>query len=152
MTRNLTDRVQRNTSEKINEQISEKIAANIAHFAHARPFEIGQRLAELDGEWDMERYLETMAPSFTLVGLCLGATVNKKWLILSAVVQSFFLQHALQGWCPPVSILRRLGVRTKEEIDREKYALKALRGDFCQIPEKTTDSDRKSATLAAIGL
>lgn len=30
-------------------------------------------------------------------------------------------------------VLRRLGVRTREEIDREKYALKALRGDFAEV-------------------
>lgn len=33
------------------------------------------------------------------------------------------LQHGLQGWCPPLPVLRRLGVRTRGEIDREKYAL-----------------------------
>lgn len=35
-----------------------------------------------------------------------------------------------QGWAPPVPILRTIGVRTLQEIDHEKYALKALRGDF----------------------
>jgi hypothetical protein len=38
--------------------------------------------------------------------------------------------HAVQGWCPPVPVLRRLGFRTASEIDHERYALKALRGDF----------------------
>ena len=152
MTRNMTDRVQRNTSTKINEQISEQTAANIAQFTHARPYEIEQRLAELDEEWDIERYLETMAPSFTLFGLGMAVSVSKKWLLLPLVVQSFFLQHALQGWCPPLPILRRLGIRTKDEIDREKYALKALRGDFRQIAADTTDLNRKSAAIAAVGL
>ena len=152
MTQNIADRVSRNTSKKINEEIARKTEANIAYLAHARPYEIEQRLAELDQEWDIERYLETMAPSFTLLGLGLGVTLNKKWLLLPLLVQSFFLQHALQGWCPPIPILRRLGIRTKEEIDREKYALKALRGDFRRIPENTTDSNRKSAATAAVGL
>jgi hypothetical protein len=35
----------------------------------------------------------------------------------------FLLQHGLQGWCPPLPVLRRLGVRTQREIDAEKYAL-----------------------------
>ena len=30
-------------------------------------------------------------------------------------------------------VFRRLGVRTAGEIDRERYALKALRGDFDRI-------------------
>jgi hypothetical protein len=45
----------------------------------------------------------------------------------------FFVQHALQGWCPPIPAFRALGVRTRPEIDREKYAIKALRGDFQNI-------------------
>ncbi|HET9942578.1 MAG TPA: hypothetical protein VFR05_04515, partial [Terriglobia bacterium] len=40
------------------------------------------------------------------------------------------LQHAVQGWCPPVPLFRRLGIRTQREIDEERYALKAMRGDF----------------------
>jgi hypothetical protein len=46
------------------------------------------------------------------------------------VVGSFLLQHAVQGWCPPLPVFRRWGVRTQPEIDYERYALKALRGDF----------------------
>jgi hypothetical protein len=48
-------------------------------------------------------------------------------------VTGFLLQHALQGWCPPVPLLRKTGVRTMREIDIERYALKALRGDFGPI-------------------
>ena len=41
--------------------------------------------------------------------------------------------HGLQGWCPPVPFLRRMGFRTASEIDYERYALKALRGDFKDV-------------------
>ena len=148
----MSDRVSRHTSQTCNEQIARQTAANIARFAHAREFEIDRRMGELDREWDVERYLETLAPSFTLFGLGMGLTVNKKWLLLPALVQSFFLQHAVQGWCPPLAVLRRLGVRTREEIDREKYALKALRGDFQKIPDNVNDANRRSAAAAAVGL
>ena len=47
---------------------------------------------------------------------------------------AFLFQHALQGWCPPVPVLRRLGFRTVYEIDRERFSLKAIRGDFEQVP------------------
>jgi hypothetical protein len=39
-------------------------------------------------------------------------------------------QHALQGWCPPLSAIRRLGVRSAAEIEEERTALRAIRGDF----------------------
>ena len=84
-----------------------------------------RRIEVLDREWDVERILEVNAPMLALSGLVLGVTFNKKWLLLPGVVLSFLLQHGLQGWCPPLPILRRLGVRTRGEIDREKYALKA---------------------------
>lgn len=49
--------------------------------------------------------------------------MNKKWFLLPGVVLPFLLQHGLQGWCPPLAVFRRLGVRTRGEIDQEKYAL-----------------------------
>ena len=51
-----------------------------------------------------------------------------------SVVLSFLVQHAVHGWCPPLAALRRMGVRTRREIDEERYALKALRGDFSGLP------------------
>lgn len=146
-----SERVRRNTSDAINEQICRRTEANVSRYAFAGPGAIDRRLAELDREWDIERYLETMAPTFTLLGLFLGATKSKKWLVLPVVVQSFFLQHALQGWCPPIPILRRLGVRTNDEINQERYALKALRGDFRGVGEPVpVGQDRTSDALEAV--
>ena len=60
----------------------------------------------------------------------MGILGNRKWSLLPGVIGGFLLQHAVEGWCPPVPLLRRLGFRTEAEIQRERYALKALRGDF----------------------
>jgi hypothetical protein len=128
-----TDRVPQNTAESVNERIRMEAETRVAQCAAAGPAAIDRRLAELDEEWDIERYLETMAPSLTLLGMTLGLTVSRKFFLVPFAVQGFFLQHALQGWCPPVPVLRRLGVRTQAEIDEEMYALKALRGDFRHV-------------------
>lgn len=55
--------------------------------------------------------------------------------------------HAFQGWCPPVNLFRRLGVRTQREIDEERYALKLMLGDFAIVSHaiKTPVEDVKSA-------
>jgi hypothetical protein len=124
------ERVPQNTAEDINERIRHQTERSIYRAAVGGRAAIDRRLAELDEEWDIERCLETMASSFTLVGLTLGLTKKRVLLLLPAVVQSFFLQHALQGWCPPLPLLRRFGIRTADEINQERYALKALRGDF----------------------
>jgi hypothetical protein len=146
------DRVPCNTAREINERIRRRTEESVQRAAEGGPQAIEQRLAELDREWDIERCVETLAPTFSLIGLFLGATVSKKWLLMPAVVQSFFLQHALQGWCPPVPVLRRLGVRTAGEIDEERFALKALRGDFRDTGSASRDGPREEVrkALAAV--
>ena len=143
-----TTRVSRNTAEPINEQIRCQTEERVARTAAAGTGAIERRLEELDREWDIERMLEANAASIALVGLGLGAFVDRRWFILPAVVASFLLQHAIQGWCPPVPLFRRLGVRTQTEIDYERYALKALRGDFQQLPTEGYGAARTSATRA----
>ncbi len=49
------------------------------------------------------------------------------------MVGGFLLQHAVQGWCPPLPVFRQMGVRTQTEIDEKRAALKALRGDFQNV-------------------
>ena len=66
----------------------------------------------------------------SLSGVVLGALASRRFLILPAVVLGFFFQHATQGWCPPLPVFRKMGVRTRREISLEKHGLKALRGDF----------------------
>lgn len=124
------DRVRANTQERINRRIDRKIEECVREYAQKGPEEIALRIGELDREWDIERVLETNASALAFTGLVLGVTRNKRWLWLPSIVLPFLFQHAVQGWCPPVPLLRRLGVRTRQEIDREKYALKVLRGDF----------------------
>jgi hypothetical protein len=117
-------RVSENTDPRINEQIWRNTEEHMREVASAGRGAIEWRLRELDEEWDIERYVETMAPTFTLLGLTLGLTTNRRWLLLPFMVQGFFLQHALQGWCPPIPVLRRLGIRTIQEIERERCCLK----------------------------
>jgi hypothetical protein len=125
-----TDRVRLHTSPEINKRIDADIDWTIQRYTGASPEELTQRIDELDREWDIERALETNAATVALLSLVLSRLHNRKWMWLSTGVAAFLLQHALQGWCPPVSVFRRLGIRTQGEIDREKYTLKVLRGDF----------------------
>lgn len=120
------DRVRRSTASHINREIDRQTNSNIRRYANSNPDVIHRRIKELDQEWDIERVLEVNASTLALTGLLLGVTLNRKWLVLPGAVLSFLLQHGLQGWCPPLPILRRLCVRTRGEIDREKYELKAL--------------------------
>ena len=124
------DRVEEHTSEKVNDKIAEQTRRNIEYYKDVSREEINKRLDELEAEWDTERVLEANASSLILIGTALGFAVNRKWHLLSGVVSGFLLQHAIQGWCPPLSAIRRLGIRTAKEINEEKNALKEIRGDF----------------------
>ena len=72
--------------------------------------------------------------------------MDRRWFFFPAVVAGFLLQHAVQGWCPPVPVFRHLGFRTQSEIEEERYALKALRGDFRAVPV----GDGRAAVEAAL--
>jgi hypothetical protein len=129
-------RVEHSTPELLNEQIAAQTAVAVAQFQGATREEITRRLEELDREWDIERTLEANAATLAFTGAALALTVNRKFAWISAGVTGFLLQHALQGWCPPVPLFRRAGVRTQREIHEEKTALRILRGDF----EKAADA------------
>ncbi|WP_103257953.1 YgaP family membrane protein [Tabrizicola aquatica] len=142
-----TDRVSDQTADAVNQRIEAEYQARIAHYAD-HPDQIPTRLQELDHEWDIERAIEANAATLALTGVALGVTLDRRWLVLPALVTGFLLQHALQGWCPPVPILRRMGFRTATEIERERHALKALRGDFSGVAQAP---DRAAAALRAVG-
>lgn len=126
-------RVREHTAPHVNERIRQKTDASIEYFGR-RPELIPGRLNELDREWDIERTLEANAASISLIGLILGIFSRRRWLLLPLMVAGFLFQHVIQGWCPPVPVLRRLGVRTADEIMREKVALEILQGRFNKMP------------------
>lgn len=133
-------RVRRASSPEVNEKVDQEIRDNLKTYSGSDYEAIDDRISELEKEWDIERTLELNAASLALTGTVLGLVVDKRWLALPIIVGSFLVQHAIQGWCPPLPILRRLGFRTRAEIDKEKFALKALRGDF----RRTVNSPNKA--------
>jgi ABC-type protease/lipase transport system fused ATPase/permease subunit len=144
------DRVRAHTASRVNEQIDEKTERRIVRAAGETRSELSRRIDGLDAEWDMERWLETNASALAFTGTMLGLFVNKKFLAILCIVLPFLFQHAVQGWCPPIPILRRKGVRTRREIDAEKYALKALRGDFSQVQRNGDPSGTARAAWRAV--
>jgi len=138
------DRVPQHTAEHINQRIQHELNERVRFFAD-HPAGIDRRLRELDEEWDIKRALEANAAAVAFAGTFLAATVRKRWLVLPGLVGAFLFQHALQGWCPPVPVLRRLGYRTAREIETERVALKALRGDFGRIDPADGERDTRAS-------
>lgn len=143
------DRVRENTPAEINARIDAETEASVREYAARRLPEITERIAELDREWDVERVLETNASALALAGLTLGVIRDRRWLIVPGIVLPFLLQHAIQGWCPPIEVIRRLRFRTRKEIDLERLALKAVRGDFGLIQGGSAPQERAKLALSA---
>ncbi len=136
-------RIAEHTDPSVNRQIERRAAASILFHAE-NPDYIQARLRALDVEWDIDRALQTVSSTLTLAGLGLTVRRGPRWLLLPLAVQGFFLQHAIQGWCPPLAILRRAGFRTAEEIDRERCALLALLDDSGGPEDREEDGPSKS--------
>lgn len=142
-------RVIEHTPPEINERIRTLMRSRVRELA-TRLDDIEQRLNEIDQEWDIERTLEANAATLTLAGLILSLRW-RKMILLPMAVAGFLLQHAVQGWCPPVSVFRRMGIRTMKEMDQERYALKAVRGDFEPVHDAEDDREKAEAALRSAG-
>jgi hypothetical protein len=126
------DRVRNTTPEEENRKVEEGILKNLVYYKY-NPEAIPSRITELDKEPDVEKALGANASVLALTGVVFSILFGKKWLLLPTVVTGFLLQHSLQGWCPPLAIFRKLGYRTRKEIETEKHALKLLNGDYDNI-------------------
>ena len=131
------DRVRAHSNRLQNQRIDAQTRECLERYAAGDREAISRHIEMLEREWDVERYLQMNAGIVSLSGVFLGAMVSRRVLVLPAVVFGFFFQHGTQGCCPPLPVFRKLGVRTRREINQEKYALKALRGDFEHLPPET---------------
>jgi hypothetical protein len=131
-----TYKVQKNTNKKINARIADKTLENIQKHQNSDKEAIDARIAKLNNEWDTERVLEMNFGALVSLSWVLGSTVSKKWFALGGLAGLFLVQHALQGWCPPLPIIRRLGIRTVDEIYKEKSALLILKNEYLQNQPK----------------
>lgn len=125
-----TTRVAQHTQPEVNQELRRQTFRSLNSHRKSPENAISARIKKLNSEWDTERVLETNAAIMVLLGSLLGWKHSRKWFLLSGTAGAFLLQHALQGWCPTVPLIRKMGIRTADEISTEKTALKVLRGDF----------------------
>lgn len=112
----------------------EQLLVHLSYYA-ANQGEIGDRLRQLDDEWDVDRVLTLNGSAISLFGVLVGLLGRKRWYVIAMIVQALMIQHEAQRCSAAGSLLRSLGFRTKEEIEQERYALKLLRGDLAPALE-----------------
>lgn len=136
-------RVAEHTAPEVNERIARHMEERIVHTLHARDIE--GRMDDLDREWNTERALLTNYGVVALAGIVFALARGSRLPLLTTVASGFMLQHALQGWCPPLALFRRLGLRSPGEIERERAALEALRTASNGSARALLSSDTPSA-------
>ena len=60
----------------------------------------------------IERFLRLIAGTFVLLSLVLGFSVSPYWFLFTGFVAVNLIQSAFTNWCPMMTILRWMGVRS----------------------------------------
>jgi len=96
--------------------------------------DIKQQLRRVNLESGLERAPEMagVALSALLLGAAGGFLLKGKLLKASLCVAGFLYQQGLKEEIP-ASPLSRLGMRERKDIELERYALKAQRGDYGKL-------------------
>lgn len=134
-----SQRVFLRTDPLVNAEIKNQTIRNLSVYRNCNETDLTERIRNLNMEWDTERIMELNAASLIAVSSFLGIKQSRCWFLLTGAVSLFLLQHALQGWCPPLPLIRKWGVRTSEEIQNEQVVLKVMRGDFADNTASVVD-------------
>lgn len=143
------DAVRDHTPGQLNHRIDSAVEKRVACLAALERQDITRRLGQLEKTVDVGRAIDLTAGLVTLLGVGLHAKQGGRWWLLPLAASAMLVQRALTGSALAVPLFRRLGLRTRSEIDVEKYALKALRGDFSRVPHEGGPRLLANAALVA---
>jgi len=122
----------------------------VAYYAK-NPEELADRLRELDGEWDSSQAAAAASVGMSLASLASAFSRRGRWAVLPiTAVQAVLVRHAIAPGGVLGKVAGRCGLRTRRQIESERYALKALRGDFQGLPT-TTEARGVAPVLVAVG-
>ncbi len=60
----------------------------------------------------VERYLRLIAGFFVMLSVALGYLETPYWFLFTAFVGLNLFQSAFSNWCPMITFLKKLGVRS----------------------------------------
>jgi hypothetical protein len=121
------DRVRAHVSKKANARVDRMTEENLAR-AVKEPSFATERLAELEREWDIDRAVMLAFAGMGGAAFVLALRRNWRWRFPLGAQLAALLLHSIVGWSPQAVVLRRLGFRTRQEIETERTALLGMRG------------------------
>lgn len=112
--------------EKYRRRANAETEHHLQEVFHNGTHAVAKRLAELEHEWSVEDILKLHAATFLLKFGLFGAIVNKKYFFGIAGIGALAMMQTIQGWSPPYMMIRKMGNRTRDEIDDERQRLLEL--------------------------
>ncbi|MCI0668974.1 MAG: hypothetical protein L0Y64_00785 [Myxococcaceae bacterium] len=144
------DEVREHTLPTVNRRIDEHVEHGVAQLLEKDDSSLlSQRIVALEDGWDCERTFDAVTGALALVGVAAAKRWGGAFWLLPAAAGFLLVEQALTGGSSLIRVLRELGIRTRRELDLEKFALKGLRGDFTRIPHEGGPELRANAALVA---
>lgn len=113
---------------------SDDLECRLRKLAEAGPSAIDERLAHLERTWTAGRASKASVGIMIVLGLFLGLTVNPYWLLLPLACGVILAEYLVRRQSVLGGLFRGLGLPSGADVEQEKLALKALRGDFKHLP------------------
>jgi len=121
----------------------EDMTDHLARLAAAGPEAIEKRLGWINQEWSVGRAVKGSVALLILAGLALSYFVSPWFLLLPLATGLLLAQYLFSKRSVLGDLFCALGLRTGEQIDCEKLALRTLRGDFKHLPTVHEIEDRQ---------
>lgn len=121
----------------VNAKIDRDTLAKLEEFKNASPEQIEERIDELAWEYDLSCATSIACAALGLGGLALSK-VHRGFLALPVFANAVLLYQNLPVPSPFTPAFRVFGFRSRTEIERERHALKMMRGDYQRAEEDPT--------------
>jgi hypothetical protein len=130
---------------------TDSVKDSVRFYGSLGPQAVADRLKALEDEPDLETVATLGLAGTGVLALIFGIMGSRLWRLLAWAALPLIFAHARGRLAAPGEFLKTLGLRSRREIEEEKYALKALRGDFRDIGEARPDGAGDPAdALAAV--
>jgi hypothetical protein len=119
---------------------TDSVKDSIRFYGSLGPQAVSDRLQALEDEPDLETVATLAMAGTGILALVFGLLGSRLWRLLAWIALPLIFAHARGRLSAPGEFLKMLGLRSRKEIQEEKYALKALRGDFRDVGEAQSEA------------
>ncbi len=126
-----------------------RIRDNVRYYSSLGPEAVSERIRQLDAEWDAARAVCAGLSGAGLFGLVVGLLGGRSFRLFTWLSLPLLFAASLGKWAPPAGLTARWGFRSRREIEEERYALKALRGDFRDVGAPSEEASENLGRAAS---